>query len=277
MRSRVGRLSVERFGWAHANRWLLIRRAIQLSVLGLFVAGPLAGIWILKGNLSSSLILDTIPLADPLVVLQTLTAGHLPELTLLTGGAIVTFAYALLGGRTFCSFVCPVNMVTDGAAVIRRALDIAPGKRLPDAARYWILAVVLILPALTGIIVWELVNPVSLVIRGVVFGVGAGWFIIVAIFVLDAFVSPRAWCGHLCPLGAFYSLLGKVSPVKISATGRDHCNDCMDCFAICPEPQVIKLPLKGSGSPAIRDSACTRCGRCVDVCSKQVFHFQISR
>lgn len=277
MISRVGQAGVERFGWWRTHRWLSIRRFVQLSVLGLFLAGPLMGIWILKGNLSSSLILDTVPLADPLVTLQSLAAGRIPEVTLLTGAAIVTLAYALLGGRTFCSFVCPVNIVTDCAAATRRHLGIAPGKRLPAATRFWMLGLVLVLPAVTGIIVWELVNPVALVVRGLVFGVGAGWLILVAVFVLDAFVSQRAWCGHLCPLGAFYALLGKLSPVKVSATRRDQCNDCMDCFTICPEPQVIKVPLKGTDSPLIRDSACTRCGRCVDVCSKRVFQFEISR
>jgi ferredoxin-type protein NapH len=47
----------------------------------------------------------------------------------------------------------------------------------------------------------------------------------------------------------------------------------MDCFAVCPEPQVIRPALKAAGQdhPVILDKDCTTCGRCVDVCGKDVF------
>ncbi len=57
---------------------------------------------------------------------------------------------------------------------------------------------------------------------------------------------------------------------------RVDCNDCMDCFEVCPEPQVIRPALKGAGKgvgPVILAATCTNCGRCIDVCSKDVFTF----
>ena len=139
------------------------------------------------------------------------------------------------------------------------------------------LGLVLVMPAVTGVLVWELVNPVSLVYRGLLFGMGSGWMLIVGIFLFDLVVSQRGWCGHLCPLGACYSLSGKVSPVKINATHREKCDDCMDCYAVCPEPQILPIALKPAkgGGPVLNTKDCTRCGRCIDVCSKQVFEFQI--
>jgi ferredoxin-type protein NapH len=50
----------------------------------------------------------------------------------------------------------------------------------------------------------------------------------------------------------------------------------MDCYEICPEPQVIRPALKGEkdgSSPVILASDCTNCGRCIDICSKDVFRF----
>jgi ferredoxin-type protein NapH len=76
-------------------------------------------------------------------------------------------------------------------------------------------------------------------------------------------------------VGAFYSLLAKWSPLRVRAVRRAACNDCMDCFAVCPEHQVIRPALKaveGAG-PVILSPACTNCGRCIDVCSKDVFRF----
>lgn len=65
-----------RLGWWRSHRFLLLRRLTQFGVLGLFLLGPLADLWILKGNLSSSLLLETVPLADPLTLLQSVAAGH---------------------------------------------------------------------------------------------------------------------------------------------------------------------------------------------------------
>jgi ferredoxin-type protein NapH len=50
----------------------------------------------------------------------------------------------------------------------------------------------------------------------------------------------------------------------------------MDCFEVCPEPQVIRPALKGEDKglgPVILSADCTNCGRCIDVCSKDVFTF----
>lgn len=271
----VDTLKASRRGFLARNRWLLLRRASQLLVLLAFLTGPWFGVWIAKGNLSSSLTLGVLPLTDPLLVLQTLVTGHLPYASALIGAAIVLVFYVLFGGRLFCSWVCPVNVVTDAAAWSRRRLGIKTG-RVPDAnTRNWLLGGILVAAAVTGTLVWEWVNPVSLLHRGIIFGMGGGLFVIAGIFIYDLLMASRGWCGHLCPMGAFYGLLGKKSLVRISAVNRKACDDCMDCFAVCPEQQVIRPALKGinGAPPVILDANCTNCGRCIDVCSKDVFVF----
>ena len=255
------------------QRWLLLRRASQLLILFLFLTGPWFGVWILKGNLAASLLFDTVPLTDPLLALQTVFAGHWPYRTALIGAAIVFVFYLLAGGRVFCSWVCPVNMVTDAAAWLRRRLGIKTG-RVPDAnTRYWLLAGVLAATAISGVLVWEWVNPVTLFHRALVFGMGGALLAIVGIFLYDLLIASRGWCGHLCPVGAFYGLLGRLALVRVSATRHKDCDDCMDCFTVCPEPQVIRPALKQAGQthPLILAGNCTNCGRCIDVCDRQVF------
>ncbi|MDD2918850.1 quinol dehydrogenase ferredoxin subunit NapH [Rhodoferax sp.] len=266
--------AIEAKGWWGAHRFLILRRVSQLSILFLFLMGPWLGWWLVKGNLNYSLTLGILPLADPLVLLQSLLARHVPERNALLGALIITVFYLLVGGRAYCAWVCPVNLVTDAASALRRKLDIRGGGDLPRATRYWILALILLLAASTGGIVWELVNPVSMLPRGLMFGMGAGWLMIGGIFLFDLFVMKNGWCGHLCPVGAFYSLLGRFSVVRVTANQRAVCNDCLDCFTVCPEQQVIRLPLKGAkkgASPIILSGNCTNCGRCIDVCSKDVF------
>ena len=266
--------AIEAKGWWLSHRYLMLRRLSQLTILLLFLVGPWFGWWLVKGNLNYSLSLDVLPLADPLVLLQSLLARHVPERNAIIGVLIVLAFYGLVGGRVYCSWVCPVNLVTDAASALRRRWDIRGGGDLPREARYWLLGLIFLLAATTGTIVWELVNPVSMLPRGLIFGMGAGWLLIGGIFLFDLFVVKRGWCSHVCPVGAFYSLIGRFSVLRVTAAKREACHDCLDCFTVCPEQQVIKLPLKGAkkgASPIILSSNCTNCGRCIDVCSKDVF------
>lgn len=265
--------AIAELGWFGAHKYLLLRRTVQLGLLSLFALGPLLGMWLFKGNLSASLLLDTIPFADPLASLQVLLTGHIPELSLLLGAGLVTVFYALAGGRVFCSWVCPVNLVTDTASWLRRKLKLPRTSELPRYLRYYLLALVLLLPLLTGSLIWEWINPVPLVYRAVLFGSLSGLWILATIFLLDLFIAERAWCGHLCPTGALFGLVGKWSPIKIVASKASDCNNCMDCFAVCPERQVLKPALKGQ-NPVISSADCTQCGRCIDVCAKRVFRYQ---
>lgn len=254
------------------HRFLLLRRLSQLLVLLTFVAGPITGYQILNGNLSASRLFDSIPLSDPLLTLQVLLSGHLPEFSLLFGALIIAGFYTLFGGRSFCSWVCPVNLITDAAAWLRRKLHLPRLPVLPRYLKYALLALVLLLPPLTGLLVWEWVNPVPLVYRALLFGTGSSLWLLVAIFLLDTFISERAWCGHLCPTGALYRLLGKASPLRLAANQPQSCDLCMACFTVCPEPQVLKPVLRGH-EMKLTATDCTLCGRCIDVCNQNVFSF----
>ncbi|HRD34190.1 MAG TPA: quinol dehydrogenase ferredoxin subunit NapH, partial [Rhodocyclaceae bacterium] len=214
-----------------------------------------------------------LPLTDPFLLAQSFAAGVVPYKEALLGGGIVLAFYLVFGGRLFCAWVCPINLVTDAAAWLRRRLGLKGGKA-PDARlRYWLLACVLAVAALTGSLAWEWVNPVSMLHRGLIFGFGLAWGVVGGIFLYDLLIASRGWCGHVCPMGAFYALLGRTALLRVSAGGRGKCNDCMDCFAVCPEPQVIRPALKAAGQthPLILDRDCTTCGRCVDVCGQDVF------
>ncbi len=272
----AGQEAVVAKGWVGAHKWLLARRFSQLLILALFLVGPLFGLWLVKGNLSYSLSLNTLPLTDPYVLLQSLLAGHWPEKMALIGVAIVTGFYLLVGGRAYCAWVCPLNMLTDLAAWARGRLGIKGSVHLSRQSRYWILGMTLVLAVASGTLAWELWNPVSMLHRGLIFGIGSAWAVVLMVFLFDLLVMSRGWCGHLCPVGAFYGLLGRAAVLRVSAEKRAACNDCMDCFEVCPEPQVIRPALKGAAGgvgPLILASACSNCGRCVDVCSKDVFHF----
>ncbi|HHX8437675.1 MULTISPECIES: quinol dehydrogenase ferredoxin subunit NapH [Vibrio diabolicus subgroup] len=267
----AGKEAVEKLGWWRAHRFLILRRLCQLTIIALFMAGPTLGA--LTGNLSSSMLFDTVPLSDPLIVLQALATGHVPEFNALLGVVIVVVFYAILAPRAFCAWVCPLNIVTDLAAWLRRKLNIKASYRWSPTIRYWLIPVLMLGSALSGAILWTWLDPVAALHRGLVFGMGAGWVLIALVFVLDLLLVEHGWCGHLCPLGATYGVIGRKSLLRVTAVRREDCTKCMDCFYVCPEPEVLRQPLK-EGDRRVMDQNCISCGRCLDVCPEHVFEFK---
>jgi ferredoxin-type protein NapH len=259
--------------WILKNRYLFIRRLVQVAVMLLFVAGHAYGWKALQGNLSSSRIAGTIPLSDPYALLQTAFTGTLVAAEALLGGALTVAAFALLGGRVFCGWVCPMNIVTDFAESLRKAAEkitTMPSLTLGRNARYWSLGMGLILSSVLGIAAFEWISPVSALHRGIIYGMGAGWTLVAAVFLFDLFVLRHGFCGHLCPLGGFYALIGRTGIVRVRHS-EERCSRCMECVDRCPEPQV--LTKVGKESSFVTSGECTNCGRCIDVCRDRAMKY----
>ena len=265
------RQSVAARGWWRSHKWWLARRSSQVAAMAVFMAGPWLGLWLVRGNFASSEVGGVLPLSDPYLLLQSAAAGHGLARAALIGAGLILALYLIVGGRAYCAWVCPVNVVTDSAHWLRERTGLTRDRKLDRRTRLVILAATLLAALLTGAIAWEFVNPVSMMQRGLITGVGLGWGIVLAVFLLDLFVARRAWCSHLCPVGAFYGLVGRVSLTRVAAVRRAACTDCAACFNICPEPHVIAPALKGTGSPVIRSGDCLNCGACIDSCPVDVF------
>ncbi len=245
--------------------------------MGLFVAANVLSFDILKGNLSYSELLDTIPLSDPYALLQMALAGATITSSLLIGGVIAVLFYAIIGGRAFCAWVCPVNLVTDAANGLRRKLNFDKDDRpvrISRKIRYWVMGLGLLLSFMLGYATFELISPVSIIHRGIIYGMGYGWLVAVAIFLFDLFVLKNGFCGHLCPLGGFYSLISVKSLIRIDHI-RDKCTLCMLCRDVCPEPQV--MPMIGKRDEMVLAGECSNCGKCIDVCADDAMMFRLRK
>jgi ferredoxin-type protein NapH len=254
-------------------RFRVLRRVVQVGVLGLFWLGAHRHLGVLTGDLSSSRVLRTIPMSDPFATLQVAATGHVPTATVLIGSAVTLGVWFLLGGRSFCSWVCPVNLVSDTAALTRRWFGLPMGFAVNRSARVWLLLLALVLSATSGVAAFELVSPIGMIHRELIFGAGLGLLAIPLLFLVDLFLLRRGWCGSLCPLGAFWSLVGRRSPVVL-AWDDAACNRCMDCVAVCPEAHVLNFNrLLETGF--VESGDCTRCARCVEVCSTEACSLRI--
>lgn len=258
-------------------RFTLARRAAQLAVLLLFF-GTLHYGWrlfgqpLLSGNLSASTLVGTVPLADPFAILQMLFARHLPAAEVLLGAVITLALYLVLGGRVFCAWVCPMNAVTDAAAWTRARLGIgADLLHLNPRTRYVLLGMALALSFAFGAAAFDWLSPVSMLHRELIYGAGLGLTAALGIFLFDAFVVKHGWCGHLCPLGGFWSLVGRAGLWRVRFDDA-RCTRCGDCIKVCPEPRVINLP-RAAAAGLITGGECTNCGRCVAVCPESSLNF----
>ena len=296
--------------WLKKHRFLLLRRFTQIGILILFFVANCSFVFIdgtkhfvtqgdlsafesgernlaiahnkhdvlpfriLEGNLSGSKILETIPMSDPLAFLQIFLAGGAISMDLLLGVLVVILVYGLFLGRGYCAFVCPINMVSDLANFLRRKLHIENVRFLAISrkAKFGVLFLSLLLSLVFGVLAWESISPISMLHRGVVFGMGVGFFGVLGVFLFDLFVLKNGFCGHICPLGAVYGLIGSKAMLGVRHNVQN-CTKCMDCVRICPENQVLRMV--GKYSAPVSDMACIKCGRCIEVCNDNALGFSI--
>ena len=256
-------------------RFLMLRRVSQIGILVLYFSANAYGFKVLTGTLSSSLLFGVIPLSDPFAVMQMLAAGAILGADVLVGALIILLFYASIGGRAFCSWVCPINMITDLANWLRRVLLLDKTEKkvwLGRSVRYKVIVLALILSAFTSVAAFEIVSPISMLHRGVVFGMGMGFAAVLSIFLFDLFAVKNGWCGHICPLGGFYSVASKLSIIRVKHD-QPKCTLCMKCKDVCPEKQILSLIGKESGD--VSSGECTNCGRCIEVCDDDALSFGI--
>lgn len=83
--------------------------------------------------------------------------------------------------------------------------------------------------------------------------------VILIITLIASLFNKRFFCKYLCPAGALYAIVGKMSPMKIERNSKT-CINCGICTKKCPmDIEVHKAEMITSGE-------CITCGRCVDVC-----------
>ena len=240
--------------------WTWVRRITQGVVLVVFLA-TLTGWRGVTGSLSSSHVFG-LTLADPLAVLQIFLAQH--RILLLPAAGIILLMYWFLGGRTYCGWVCPINTLLERVDAIRQRFHL-PDTNLGVFTKYWILVIVLAVSVLTGIPAFEMVSPIGILMRNLLYGLGWSFLGIGILIGFELTVSRRGFCRYLCPLGAFYGLIGRLSPLQMRFNPI-RCIQCGKCEAVCPMGEVpLKIALSGQGT-RVDGAECLKCMLCLEVC-----------
>lgn len=254
-------------------RFLILRRILQVGIMFAFVICVSYNLDFFTGNLNSSKIFWIIPLSDPLSIAQIFLAGGLVGSEAVFGLIIVLIIYGIFLGRGYCAFICPMNIITDFANFLRKILGFNQKKlNFTRRLKYCILLLSLALSFIFGVAAFDNISPISMLHRGIIFGMGFGVFGVLVVFLFDLFFLKNGFCGYICPLGASYSIIGKYSLLRIKYN-KTKCTKCMKCVAICPEPQVLDLIGVRSGSVDKID--CIKCGRCIEKCDDDALQYGI--
>lgn len=243
------------------SRWWIPRRISQLSILGL-IASPLLGMTFFSGTLAAADLFG-LPLADPLAFLQALIGGRVFVPAYLGSALLVSVFYFILGGRSFCGWICPVGLITEMGDKLRSRLG-SGRATMPLVTNRWSLGLVLTAAGITGIPLFEVISPIAITSRAIAFAALMPVLVLAAILLVEIAVSRRVWCRSLCPLGGFYSILAHFSPVRVGFI-KERCTGCDDCLRACPVEEVLAPSLKG-GARQVTAGDCSRCLACIDSC-----------
>jgi len=122
-----------------------------------------------------------------------------------------------------------------------------------------------------GVAAFEWVSPISMLHREIIYGIGLGLTAALGVFLLDLLILKHGWCGHLCPLGAFYGLVGKFALLRVRFDDAT-CTHCGECARVCPEPHVLNLKLAADRG-RVDFGECTNCARCIPICPENSLDF----
>lgn len=239
------------------------RRACQTAALLLLILVPLinrAGhVWIQGGY--QSLGVGPLWFISPLEGLETMLTARAVHPGLAVGLAVPVIAAVLLG-RVFCSWVCPVNTLQVWSDALLRRSGSQDRVKVPARLIGAVLVVHLVLVAALRIPLFSIGSPPGLVGRELanvlLFGApGLGGVVVGAVLVLNLF-TRRLFCRGLCPLGGLLAFLGRGRVLGIRHEGVTGVA-CRRCDRACP---LGLEPSRGGGAAA----RCWNCGRCADVC-----------
>jgi len=235
-----------------------------------FLVALLLGRWgvvtLLQGSTSSTRLLGVINLADPFGALEIMLASRAVYLPLLLAAGIILVVYALVG-RAYCAWICPLGLLLDLADELRERLGKRRRLKFSRRIKYGLLALFLFLSLAVGIPAFTLVSPINILARNLLFGFGPEILLVVAIVGFEVAFSQRAWCRYFCPLGAFYSLLGRWGLVRVRVADRGaKCTRCGHCTLHCPMGINVLRDYVRAGRLTVGDPECIRCGVCVEGC-----------
>lgn len=184
---------------------------------------------------------------------------------------VIIVGVALVARKSFCSWICPVGLLSESLARLGRRLfgrNFRPWKWLDIPLRglkylilvFFVYAVVTMSGAALQSFIQSPYNKVADVKMGLfLVNLGTVGATVLAVLAVLSVLIHGAWCRYLCPYGGLLGMVALLSPVKITRKA-EACIDCGLCDKVC----MARLPV--SGLARVSSAECTGCLDCVASC-----------
>jgi len=188
---------------------------------------------------------------------------------------ILTVVIAILFRRSFCGLLCPFGALQElfaniGKKVFRKQFVIPTKIDRPlRYLKYGILVLTVVMAWYYGSLWMAPYDPYSAYSHITNFSesikedpLAIIGFIILAITILGSFLYNRFFCKYFCPVGAFYGIIGKISPTRIERNDN-LCTHCKVCNKACPVNINVEKATK------VTSAECINCNECIVACPKK--------
>ncbi|TVO72456.1 NapH/MauN family ferredoxin-type protein [Sedimenticola selenatireducens] len=261
-----------------SKKWRNRRWATLIFINVLFLVSYYFDIQLLEGALTASRFMG-FHMADLNSALQVTLAFKHMVLNLVIGTVTVIVIWLLLGGRTFCSWVCPYHLLSEWAESLHLFLakkGIVKDRTFNRKVRSVFYLLFALLALGTGYTVFETISVTGIVSRALIYGPGVAMIWVGLVLLFEVFYSRRAWCRYVCPIGITYGVVGTISPLRVKFLVKD-CHHEGECRKVCLVPHVLDVTIKGRAAHTEVDVSadCTRCGMCIDICPTNSLRFEI--
>ncbi|MEE4254561.1 MAG: 4Fe-4S binding protein [Desulfuromusa sp.] len=186
---------------------------------------------------------------------------------------LLTFlAMSLVTKKSFCSWLCPVGTLSEGAwklgrrsfgrtLTVWRWLDIVLRGMKYLLLAFFIKIILIDMPAaaLAAFLKTPYWAVSDVKMLNFFTQMSLTTMIVLTVVTLLSFFVKNAWCRYLCPYGALLGLVSLISPFKIRRDTTT-CTDCRECTRTCPARISVHSRI------SVMNAECTGCLSCVEAC-----------
>lgn len=223
--------------------------------------------------------------------------------TILSVGFIAVLILTIIGGRVYCSTICPLGTLQDIIIFIKKKMKPKSRfrfKKALSALRYSIFGITIVSLFISGLFAINLLDPYAnfgrmgthllqpaiLWVNNLAaklipalglnilenspvhvasFSFSAGMLGLV--FVLSVF-RGRLYCNTVCPVGTLLGLISKISFYKIKLEPSS-CTKCGKCQAVCKANCIDIKTME------IDNSRCVSCYNCIPACNDSAIGYKL--